>query len=263
MAEDKKEETTSKVDINEQEKLKNKTKIVNKDEEIKQMTAKELRPMLSNKNADYVFRLQKELEEQGKLASAEAEQKVDELLNEIVIAQHHGQPASTYYNMPPKLKAAALLKPKEIGPDDIPSWQYIVDSALLYIAIFVGIFGVIGLFQNDKQAYNSQMGILSLVSIGAIIGWFTVKYNDWILPTAADKTQKIPWGKVILSMAGLILILFAWLGILSIPALRVINPVLPGIYNIIVAAAAYGIRWLFRRHYHIRWSTFTRTASSK
>ncbi|MDF7639715.1 DUF1129 family protein [Lactobacillus sp. ESL0791] len=263
MAEEKKEETTSKVDVDEQEKLKNKTAVVNKDEEIKHMTAKELRPMLSNKNSDYVFRLQKELEEQGQMSSEEAAQKVDAHLNEIIIAQHHGQPAGTFYNMSPKLKAAAILKPKEIGPEDIPTWQYVVDSALLYVAIFVGIFGVIGLFQTGKQAYNSQMGILSLVSVGAIIGWFTVKYNDWILPATSDKSKKIPWGRVIVSMLALVVVLFAWLGLLSIPAVQVINPILPGIDNIIVAAAAYGIRWLFRRHYHIRWSTFTRTTSSK
>ncbi|WEV71102.1 DUF1129 family protein [Lactobacillus sp. ESL0785] len=260
MAEEKKE-VQAKIDTNKQEKLKDKIESQNKDDQLKQLSPEELRGELSNKNADYIFRLQKELAVQGKMSQAEAAAKVDELLPQLVIAQHHGQPASTYYNLSPKLKAADMLKPKKKTAADVPFWQSAVDGALVYIAIFVGLFGVIGLFSNE-QKYNSQMGILTLLIVGATMGVFMTKYNEWVLPSGS-KNKKIPWTKLILGMVAMLVVLFVLIWILSIPALRVINPVLSGTANIIIAIVAYGIRWLFRRHYQIIGSVFTPAPKNK
>jgi len=65
---EKKTEEQAKIDTNKQEKLKEKVINQNKDDEVKQMQPAELRKQLSNKNSDYVFRLQKELETQGKMS---------------------------------------------------------------------------------------------------------------------------------------------------------------------------------------------------
>ncbi|MEB3364035.1 hypothetical protein SDC49_10850 [Lactobacillus sp. R2/2] len=56
---EKKTEEQAKIDTNKQEKLKEKVINQNKDDEVKQMQPAELRKQLSNKNSDYVFRLQK------------------------------------------------------------------------------------------------------------------------------------------------------------------------------------------------------------
>ena len=258
---EKKTEEQAKIDTNKQEKLKEKVINQNKDDEVKQMQPAELRKQLSNKNSDYVFRLQKELETQGKMSQEDAQKRVDELLKDLVIAQRHGQPASTYYNMSPKLKAADMLKPKKKKASDIPFWQYATDNALFYVAIFFGLFGLIGLFQkNDK--YNSQMGVLTLLIVGASLGVFMTKYNDWVLPNGS-KNRKIPWSKLIWGFVLLMGMLFICFGVLGLPALQVINPALPGIYNLIIAAVAYGIRWLFRRHYEIIGSAFSPADKSK
>ncbi|WEV43432.1 DUF1129 family protein [Lactobacillus sp. ESL0684] len=255
-----KETQQTKIDVNKQEKLKEQVTTQNRDDELQQAEPAELRKQLSNKNSDYVFRLQKELEEQGKLGSADASKRVDDLLADLVVAQHHGKPASTFYGMSPKIKAADMLKPKKKTAADIPFWQYAVDSALLYIAIFVGLFGVIALFTTNQKE-NSQMGILTLVSVGAAMGVFMTKYNDWVMP--AGKQQKIPWGKLILGFAGLLLGLFVWIWLVSLPVLQPINPVLPAMGNIIIAVLAYGIRWFFRRHFQIVGSVFTPKSKDK
>ena len=258
---EKKTEEQAKIDTNKQEKLKEKVINQNKDDEVKQMQPAELRKQLSNKNSDYVFRLQKELETQGKMSQEDAQKRVDELLKDLVIVQRHGQPASTYYNMSPKLKAADMLKPKKKKASDIPFWQYATDNALFYVAIFFGLFGLIGLFQkNDK--YNSQMGVLTLLIVGASLGVFMTKYNDWVLPNGS-KNRKIPWSKLIWGFVLLMGMLFICFGVLGLPALQVINPALPGVYNLIIAAVAYGIRWLFRRHYEIIGSAFSPADKSK
>ena len=64
MAEDTKkdqEQRSTNIDTEKQAKLKKQTETDNRDEAIKQMDPKELRNKLSNKNQDYVFRLEKEL----------------------------------------------------------------------------------------------------------------------------------------------------------------------------------------------------------
>lgn len=258
---EKKIEKQAKIDADKQAKLKEKVVNQNKDDEVKQMQPLELRQQLSNKNSDYVYRLQKELEIQGKMSQEDAKARVDALLNDLVIAQRHGQPASTYYNMSPKIKAADMLAPKKRTAADIPFWQYATDNALFYVALFFGLFGLIALFQKNAE-YNSQMGVLTLLIVGASLGVFMTKYNDWVLPNGA-KNSKIPWSKLILGFVALMLLLFICFWILGIPALRSINPVLPGVYDIIIAAVAYGIRWLFRRHYQIIGSAFSPANKNK
>ena len=144
-----------------------------------------------------------------------------------------------------------MLHPEQ-KPVETPFWQRAVDCALLYLAIFVGLFGVIALFET-KQPQNSQMGILTLASVGILMGVFMVKYNDWVMP---KNGQRIGLPKLLLSGLGIAVALFIWIWILSLPAIRVINPVLPGAVDIVIAAIAYGARYLFRQHYHITGSSF-------
>ncbi|NRO55810.1 hypothetical protein IMAU60066_00199 [Lactobacillus helveticus] len=249
MAEEtKKEQTASNIDSEKQAKLKRQTEADNQDEEIKQMDPKELRNKLSNKNQDYVFRLEKELQLQGSISRAEAVEMTDKLLGEIIMAQRHGQPANGLYLASPKIKAEQMLHPDK-KPVATPFWQLAIDGALMYLAIFVGLFGIVALFETKKQSANSQMGILTLASVG--IGM--VKYNDWIMPKNGKRQS---WAKIILGMIAVVVVLFVWIWLLSLPALKPINPVLPGEVDIIIAAIAFGARYLFRRYYKITGSPF-------
>ena len=253
MAEEtKKEQSSANLNAEKQEKLKKKSETDTKDEELKKEDPKILRQKLSNKNQDYVFRLEKELQIQGSMSRQEAMAMTDGLLGEIVIAQRHGQPANGLYLASPKIKAEQMLHPDQ-KPVETPFWQSAIDGALLYLAIFVGLFGIIALFENDKSQANSQMGILTLASVGILMGIFMVKYNEWITP---KNGQRIGWARLLLSGLGIAAVLFVWIWILSLPAIRMINPVLPGAADIVIAAIAYGVRYLFRRHYHIVGSTF-------
>lgn len=255
MAEDTKKEqekNNSNINAEKQEKLKKASETDAKDEELKNTDPKILREKLSNKNKDYVFRLEKELQRQGSMSREDAVAMTDSLLSEIIIAQRHGQPANGLYLASPKIKAEQLLHPEQ-KPVETPFWQLAVDGALLYVAIFVGFYGVVALFQNEKHPENSQMGILTLLSVGIMMGVFMVKYNDIVMP---KKGQRVGWSKIILGGLGIALALFVWIWILSLPAIRVINPILPGAANLVIAAAAYGVRYLFRQHYHIVGSAF-------
>lgn len=198
--------------------------------------------------------MQKELEKQGNLSSEEASQKVNELLPEILVAQRHGQPANSLFMASPVIKADQIVhpvtKPKTI--DDLPSWQRAVDNALFWLAIFMGMYGLLGL-ANTKQL-NSQNGVLTITVIGILFGVMTSKYNEWIMPQGSK--GKIKWGRAILSLGGLVVVLFVIITLLTLPGIRVINPVLPGFVYLIIAVIAYGVRYFFRKKYHITGSAF-------
>ena len=255
MAEDTKkdqEQRSTNIDTEKQAKLKKQTETDNRDEAIKQMDPKELRNKLSNKNQDYVFRLEKELQLQGSISRAEAVEMTDKLLGEIVAAQRHGQPANGLYLASPKIKAEQMLHPDK-KPVATPFWQLAVDGAGLYLVFFLGLIGVMELFQNNKQGQSSQMGILTIASVAILMGVVMVRFNDWVMPA---KDGHKSWGKAILAIIGTAVGLFVWIWLLSMPSLQVINPVLPGIADIIIAALVYGLRYLFRKHYHIVGSAF-------
>ncbi len=98
-------------------------------------------------------------EKQAKLkkqSRADAVAMTNGLLSEIIIAQRHGQPANGLYLASPAIKAEQMLHPKK-KPVATPTWQLMVDGALLYLAIFVGLCGILALFQTKNQPYNSQM----------------------------------------------------------------------------------------------------------
>lgn len=202
------EENNSNINAEKQNKLKRQAEAETKDEELKNESPAELRKKLSNKNRDYVFRLEKELQAQGSMSHDDAVAMTDKLLGEIVVAQRHGQPANGLYMAAPKIKAEEMLHPHK-KPEKKPFWQLAIDGALLYMTIFVGLFGVLALFEK-KQSQNSQMGILSLASVGIALGVIMVKYNDWIMP---KNGQKISWSKLILSGIGLVVVLVIWIGL--------------------------------------------------
>lgn len=218
-----------------------------KTESIKQENPEELRGKLSNKNKDYIYRLKKELVAGG-MSEGDADAQIDGLLPEIYDAQIKGQPANVLFGAAPKLKASQILHPV-VKPEKVPDKLVALDGALFYTAMLTVLFGVLQLFTDNSKSTSSGSGIVTLIVMGLAMGWYFTKYNSWMQPD--PKTGKPAWGKVIWGLLGSLLIIMLIVFVLSIPALSVINPVLPGWADILVAAIAYGIRWLVRRHYGI------------
>ena len=99
-----------------QEKLKKAHEQNSREEEIKKMPPKELRKKLSNKNQDYVFRLEKFLTEDQNYTMDQVEPAIDQILPEIIVAQRKGIPASSLYQKAPREKAIEIANPKKEAP---------------------------------------------------------------------------------------------------------------------------------------------------
>ena len=96
-----------------QEKLKKAHEQNSREEEIKKMPPKELRKKLSNKNQDYVFRLEKFLAEDQNYTMDQVEPAIDQILPEIIVAQRKGIPASSLYQKLQEKKQLKLLIQKK------------------------------------------------------------------------------------------------------------------------------------------------------
>ncbi|KRL63342.1 DUF1129 family protein [Lactobacillus psittaci] len=220
-----------------------------KEEKLANLTSEspaKLRQNLSNKNSDYIFRLEKALIQGGK-TEQEAQTETDKLLVEIISAQKQGVPASTLYQKSPVLKADEILHPV-VKPKEPEFWQKAVDNGLLYFAIFAGMVAIMGL--SSPKTQNSQLGIFTLIGISVVFGYVMTALNEEVIQSRL-RDRKLGWGKMIFMLIGTVALIFVVISIFTLKAVQPINPVLPVAVNLILAILAFGGRYFFRKHYHI------------
>lgn len=229
-----------------QERLKKQAKQSDHEEEIKAADPKQLRRKLSNKNSDYIFRLEKFLAEGENYSMEQVEPMIDQILPEIIIAQQKGIPASTLYQKSPSEKAHDLAHPKE-KPVKQNFWLQVLDSSLLYLALFTGLLGVVQLFSGNR-VQGGELGVFTMIVLVFVLGWMMAYYSRWMV---TPKDQRIPTWQIIVYGFGIILLLFVWVTGTSLPALRTINPPLNAWVDIVIAVIAVGLRYYLKRKYHI------------
>ncbi|MDO4912550.1 MAG: DUF1129 family protein [Lactobacillus sp.] len=212
---------------------------------------------LSNKNQDYVFNLEREIVKQSDKTEAEAKVMVAELLPDILEAQKKGVIAAKLFSATPKVKAEQLLHPEPVF-SDVPFWQKALDNCLVYLALFAAVYGVGNAFSAKSSA---KIGILSIMSMGIILGFFMTRYEKYLNPQASGTKPK--WSKIITSSIIMLVVLLAWNYILVLPGINVINPAVPGEVCFVIAIIALAIRYLFKKKYQLVGSAFARTLRKK
>ncbi|GEL12791.1 membrane-bound protein conserved in bacteria [Lapidilactobacillus concavus DSM 17758] len=217
--------------------------------EIATMSAAELRTELSHKNNDYIFKLHKLLVEGG-YADADANTKIDALLPEIIQNQRIGKPATQLYGSA-SFKYDQMIHAKA-KPKKVKYWMRSLDMSFLYLVILSVLFGVMGLIPGKKNTTSQSSGIVTLIIMAIAFGFLLTWFTDTMEASRNRKKEekhRFNWGtigKVSLATIGVLLLIS--LTALVNPA---INPVLPAWGYLILAAASYGARYLFRLHYHI------------
>lgn len=250
MSEDKKDKNKPVEEVktdneSEQAELKKQSKQAAHEEEIKNTDPKELRKQLTNKNSDYVFRLQKALLENESIANDQVEPAIDAILPEMIIAQQKGIPASTLYKMSPTEKAIELTHPKPKVVKQNFGLQ-VLDNILLYLALFAGLYGVVQLV--SKTPSGGELGAVTLFVLVIGLGYMMAYYNRWLV---TPKDKRLGTGKMVLIGVVILVIMFLWVTATSLPGMRQLNPPLNPWAEIIIAVIAFGVRYYLRRRYHI------------
>ena len=200
----------------------------------------DLRKKLSNKNAEYVFKLNKRLMEDG-FKQEEAKAEIDKLLPEIIENQIKGIPANQLYG-PVTQRAQDIAHPVK-KPKKTPFWASWLDTSLLFFSLFGLLYGIVALTsKNAKNDPNSQTGIITLIVLsamwGALLSWFN---NQMKKP----KSERPGWGITIGYLAVGLVFMFVFLAAMSMIPTS-INPPLNAIGYFIAAIVAFGVRFLFR-----------------
>lgn len=216
-------------------------------EKIQSASLDELREKLSNKNEEYVFKLNKSLIANG-FTEEEAKKSIDDLIREIIENQIKGIPANQLYG-PVTKKAGDIahpVKPKK----KTPYWALGIDTSLLFLTMFGLLYGVVAL-TNKKQPTN-QTGILTLLILSFLWGYLLTWFN---MQMKKPKGERPGWLVTIGYLVAGLAIMMVFLGIAqSIPT--VINPSLDGIGYLIIAAVAFGIRFVYRKFMDIHERSF-------
>ncbi|MFD1471726.1 DUF1129 domain-containing protein [Companilactobacillus mishanensis] len=209
-------------------------------EKIYNSDADKLREQLSNKNEEYVFKLNKRLVDDD-FTEDEAKEAIDNLLPDIIANQIKGVPATTLYG-PVTKKAGDIAHPVKPKKKD-PFWALSVDTSLLFFALFGALYGAVGVFSKKSNSQNNT-GILTLIVLAVMWGFLLTYFN---LQMKKPKKERPNIWKTLGYMGAGLIFMFIFLGVMQyVPA--VINPVLNGYVYLVLAVVAFGGRWLFRRY---------------
>ncbi|MFD1417571.1 DUF1129 domain-containing protein [Companilactobacillus keshanensis] len=216
-------------------------------EKIQSASAEDLRKQLSNKNEEYIFKLNKNLIEGG-FTEDEAKESINNLIKEVIENQIKGIPANQLYG-PVTKKAGDIahpVKPKK----KTPFWALGIDTSLLFLSMFGLLYGVVAL-TNKKQPTN-QTGIITLLILSFLWGYLLTWFN---MQMRKPKGERPGWLITIGYLVAGLALMMVFLGVAqAIPT--TINPSLSGIGYLIVAAVAFGGRFLYRRFMDIHERSF-------
>lgn len=207
--------------------------------EIYNANADDLRKKLSNKNAEYIFKLNKYLMEDG-FKEDESKEAIDKLLPEIVDNQIKGIPANQLYG-PVTQRAKDIVHPTK-KPKVTPFWASWIDTSLLFFALFGVLYGIVAL-TSKKQDPNNQTGIITLIVLSAMWGALLTWFNNQM---KRPKSQRPGWGITIGYLVVGLAFMFVFLAAMTAVPTS-INPALNAIGYFIAAVVAYGVRFVFRR----------------
>lgn len=206
-----------------------------------------LQTQLTNKNSDYIFKLKKALTQEGQ-DEAQQQAILEKLLPEIITAQQKGQPATQLYG-PVNQKVAALLNaPKK--PKKVSFKIQVADNAAIFLIMYLAISGLFAFFAKSKAAQG--VGITSTIVTAALAG-LIMTYPTIYAQMPKDKRPAF-WKMILVVISLSIAFMLVYGLTIFIP--RGLNPVLPPIVNLILAAVGFLIRWYLKRRYHYSGTLF-------
>ncbi|MCK8625088.1 DUF1129 domain-containing protein [Apilactobacillus sp. M161] len=194
---------------------------------------------LTKKNADYMFRFNRELTT-TKLDAEKKSNIIRQMVKELLDSQKNGVTARGLYGTVSQRINAILNPPKKPVDFKANFWPNAVYNALAFYIIFNVLYGVMLLINRSQAAYNQAMGIVSITLIAIVVGiGMPLIYNMMDMNV---KHKYNGWMRALF----IILIFMGWIVMFTISSLipRGINPVVSpyvnfGLAVISIAAAIY------------------------
>lgn len=202
---------------------------------------------LTKKNQEFVHIATNELIKGGK-SDEEIKSLLEEILPTILENQKKGYTARYLYGAPSEWAASQF---QQNAADDTPAendnpWLMWLDSSLLILAILGLINGVMNYFGQ-----GSQYGIVTFLIVGFGVGAGIYMMYYYVYRHMGDRNNRPKIWKAILV---LLVATVAWSVIFLLASLipTTINPVLSPIATLVIAALAFGGRYLLKKKYNVR-----------
>lgn len=210
---------------------------------------------LTNKNEDYMYQLNKQLDKSN-VTYTKKQELLQETLKQIQEGQKTGKTARAMFGTPTQ-HAHDLLHPKKKETTqtaaDQPTWMLAADNALIFFAIFTGMFAIMGWVSPRSLAVkiNGSSGITAIVLISILGGLIFSVVAKAMLPRKVNgKTKRRPfWQRTLIVLGGLVLWMVIYFGGNILP--NAINPRPDKVVYLVCALVGLGADIWFRRQFHV------------
>ncbi|HFR4576160.1 TPA: DUF1129 domain-containing protein [Streptococcus suis] len=206
-------------------------------------------PSLTKKNQEFIHIATNQLIKDGK-SDQEIKSLLEEILPTIIEHQKSGTTARNLFGPPSEWAASKSAAPSQEKQETVEynenPWLMWLDSSLFMLAIIAGINGLMNLFNQ-----GAQYGLVTLLVIGFGVGAGMYFMYHFVYREQA-KTGKRP--NLLKAILFLGVATLAWSAVFFLASLipSSINPALPPLATLLLAAAAFGLRYWLKRKYNIR-----------
>jgi uncharacterized membrane-anchored protein len=210
---------------------------------------------LTKRNDEYMRQMRKALNATD-LTGDKKKAALDEMMTTLLAEQHKGTTARQLYGTVQERVQAIIEGPKKDPAQQAQAnyWVTALDNGLMLFMIFCLMYGAIGFFGKDGTNGSAGANGITAILVTSIVGGLGVaKLFQYLQPAKGKK--KVPmWRKIFWSVLAVIV----WMMIFTMTAAlpKGMNPSLPAIVYLVIAAIVFGIRLWLKRRFNIANSMF-------
>lgn len=207
---------------------------------------------LTNKNADYMAKLDKRLKEVN-YPEDDRTRIFNDMLKNIAEQQGSGVTARRLYGTVTERAYNIVEGPQQtqtVEGERSEDWKLYVDGALMLGGMFALITGLSAVIGSENTA--TGMGLITLI-LNFLVGGAVVLAITKNAPVRGVKGGLLRY--ILVSVVAM----FAWIIVMTGSMALIppsINIMLPGIVNLIIGAAAFLGKWYFKRKYNVKGTLF-------
>lgn len=201
---------------------------------------------LTKRNEDFLFRLNKILEERN-YDSAKREAMIEELTLELREKQSKGITAKRLYGTPSEKADAIIAGPKKEA-QPVTFWKMALDNGLMMFMLFCAMYAIMGMVSPKSVKVNG--GVLTLLVTSVLAGVGMAFFYQMAADRKARK-QRLPFWKMLLwSLILVVVWLIVFTGVAAIPG--VLNAGLSPIIYAVLAILVFGLRYYLKKKIGLR-----------
>lgn len=208
---------------------------------------RDLEEKLTKRNQQYIFDLKKSLTA-ANLTEEEKTLALHEILPQLVDGQKTGKTARQLFGTVSECTQNILEKPTP--QQEVKPWMEWLDNSLLLLGV-LALMG--GLMPMLSKGATTTYGLLTLFFASMAGGLAFYLINRYVYQYERPGVAKEDRPSFIKKAGILMGAVVMWIVVFTAAAMLppVINPMLPPIYTMVIGAAAFGVRYLFKKKFNI------------